>query len=137
MGKSLIHSQTSSFRKMTDFVWTGYSRGFRGGEFTSDPIVVFDEDGETCTLAFTVKEYASEDTDFFGVETAKWYLEVEIVDKKKIGDLQECETAVLWGLGDDFSRADFAKEFADFVLQSYKTHQSLAIMPVAVLDGYQ
>jgi hypothetical protein len=137
MGKSLIHSQTSSFRKMTDFVWTDYSRGFRGGEFTSDPIVVFDEDGETCTLAFTVKEYTSEETDFFGVETAKWYLEVEIVDKKKIGDLQEYETAVLWGLGDDFSRADFAKEFAEFVLQSYKTHQSLAIMPVAVLDGYQ
>jgi hypothetical protein len=122
---------------MTDFVWTDYSRGFRGGEFTSDPIVVFDEDGETCTLAFTVKEYTSEETDFFGVETAKWHIEVEIVDKKKIGDLQEYETAVIYGLGDDFSRADFAKEYAQFVVQSYKIHQSLAVMPVAILDGYQ
>ena len=137
MGKSLIHSQTLSFRKMTDFAWEDYSRGFRGGEFTSTPIVVFDEDGETCTLAFTVKEYTSEDTDFFGVETAKWYLEVEITDTKKVNDLREYETTVTWGLGDDFSRADFAKEFAEFVLQSYKTHQSLAVMPVAVLDGYQ
>jgi hypothetical protein len=133
----MILSQTSSFRKMTDFVWTDYSRGFRGGEFTSAPIVVFDEDGEKTTLMFTVKEYTSEDTDYFGVEVAKWYLEVEIVDTKKIGDMQEYDTARTYGLGDDFSRADYAKEFADFVLQSYKTHQSLAVMPVAVLDGYQ
>lgn len=125
------------FRKMTDFVWTDYSRGFRGGEFTSDSIVVFDEDGETCTLAFTVKEYTSEETDFFGAGTAKWRIEVEIVDKVKIGNLLEHETTVIYGLGDDFSRADFAKEFAQFVVQSYKIHQSLAVMPVAILDGYQ
>lgn len=122
---------------MTDFAWEDYSRGFRGGEFTSAPIVVFDEDDEKTTLMFTVKEYTSEDTDYFGVEVAKWYLEVEIVDTKKIGDMQEYDTARTYGLGDDFSRADYAKEFADFVLQTYKTHQSLAVMPVAVLDGYQ
>ena len=122
---------------MTDFVWTDYSRGFRGGEFTCDPIVVFDEDGEKTTLMFTVKEYTSEHTDYFGVECPMWYLEVEITDTKKIGDMQEYDTTRTYGLGDDFSRADYAKEFADFVLQSYKTHQSLAIMPVAVLDGYQ
>lgn len=86
---------------------------------------------------FTVKEYTSEDTDYFGVECPKWYLEVEITDSKKIGDMQEYETTVTWGLGDDFSRADYAKEFADFVVQTYKTHQSLAVLPVAVLDGYQ
>lgn len=135
--KNLIHSQTLSFRKMTDFVWTDYSRGFHGGEFTCNPIVVFDEDGEKTTLMFTVKEYTSEDTDYFGVECPKWYLEVEITDSKKIGDMQEYETTVTWGLGDDFSRADYAKEFADFVVQTYKTHQSLAVLPVAVLDGYQ
>ncbi len=122
---------------MTDFVWTDYSRGFRGGEFTSDPIVVFDEDGETCTLVFTVKEYTSEETDFFGVKTAKWRIEVEIVDKIKIGNLLEHETTVIYGLGDDFCHADFAKEYAQFVVQSYKIHQSLAVMPVAILDGYQ
>jgi hypothetical protein len=122
---------------MTDFVWTDYSRGFRGGEFTSDSIVVFDEDGETCTLVFTVKEYTSEETDFFGAGTAKWHIEVEIVDKVKIGNLLEHETTVIYGLGDDFSRADFAKEFAQFVVQSYRIHQSLAVMPVAILDGYQ
>ena len=122
---------------MTDFVWTDYSRGFHGGEFTSDPIVVFDDGQEKTTLMFNVKEYTSDETDFFGVCCPKWCLEVEIVDTRKIGEMQEYDTARIYGLGDDFSRADFAKEFADFVVQTYKTHQSLAIMPVAVLDGYQ
>lgn len=117
---------------MTAFVWTDYSRGFRGGEFLSNSIVVFDEDGVKTTVKFTVKEYTSEETDYFGVGVGKWYLEVEITDTT-----QDYDDARTYGLGDDFSYADYAKEFADFVLQSYKIHHSLAVMPVTVLDGYQ
>ena len=123
---------------MTDLTWENTSRGgFRGGRYESAPVVVFDEAGEHTTLQFLIQEYTSDEQDYFGVATSKWFIEVEISDKQRIGELVEYETNTTWGLGNDYARADFAKEFAMFVVDSYIKYQTLAVMPVAILDGYR
>lgn len=117
--------------------WEDFSRGFQGGLWESAPEVVFDMAGEKCTLQFTVREYTSDDElDYFGTPISKWLLEVEITDVKFVGTAKEYEAKSKWGLGNDFYKSDLAKEFAEYVLYSYKNHQSLAVMPVAILDGY-
>jgi hypothetical protein len=112
--------------------WTDFSRGFHGGRFESAPEIVYQEDDDKCSLQFSVEEFTSDTEDFFGVACPMWRLSVEII---RIAN--NYTDKVTWGIGDEFAQSEFAKEFAEYVLESYKKHESLACLPVAVLDGYK
>ena len=101
--------------------WEDFSRGFHGGMFVADDINVFDEGDEKCDLSFCIKQF---DEHFFLLCIVKDY---------RYG---ECVLEVPACLGEDFSQADCAKEFAEYVLSSYIKHQSFKCLPFVEIDHF-
>ena len=114
---------------MTQLIWEDLSRGFHGGYFDSNEICTFDEDGEKQLICFSVREYTSDRTDFFGVECPAWEL-ILFIREIRNGEYS-CESK--WLIGKDYGRAEYAKEFADYVVESVKKHGNISRLPFSEL----
>lgn len=101
--------------------WQNLSRGFQGGFFVSSPTSIFEEGERKSDLVFAIKQV---DETFFLL--------------LKIQDFYESEPAMYsnWCLGEDFAEAEFAKEFADYVLESYCRHGNLSRLPFTDLNHW-
>ena len=111
-----------------EIVWDDCSRGFHGGEFVSQEIEVFDFSDEKQYVQFTVKEYTSDRTDYFGVECPAWEIIVDLRDVRAEGEI-----CVRYRIGEDYARADYAKEFCDYALASIARHGNISRLPFSEL----
>lgn len=114
--------------------WENFSRGFHGGRFTAAPVCVFDEGGEKCFLDFELQEYTSDEEDFFGVNTSAWQIICYIRELKFVYGNKEYDSESCWCLGRDYSRKESAMEFCEYIVESYKKHQSFTCLPYCKLD---
>ena len=126
-----------SFSVMT-ITWEDFSRGFHGGRFESDEIKTFDFTDEIQKVQFTVQEYTSDETDFFGVACPKWEIIVTLKDIRIIVTLKDIRSAeyeidTRWRIGEDYARAEYAQEFCEYALQSIKKHGNISRLPFSEL----
>ena len=110
-------------------VWEDFSRGFHGGEFESGEIETFNFTDEIQKVQFTVQEYTSDETDFFGVACPKWEIFVTLKDIRSA----EYEIDTRWRIGEDYARAEYAQEFCEYALQSIKKHGNISRLPFSEL----
>jgi hypothetical protein len=118
------------------FDWQDLSRGFHGGEFHSKEILVFDggdEDAPLQTyLAFRVKQYTSDSTDFFGTCVPAWELYVDRLENYFYqGTAVEERSSFL--IAPEYSSADKAKEYCEYALASYLKHGNFGCLPYCEL----
>lgn len=111
-----------------EILWDDFSRGFHGGEFVSQEIETFNFTDEKQYVQFTIREYTSDETDFFGVACPKWEIIVDLRDVRA-----ECETCSSWRIGIDYARADYAREFCDYALASIARHGNISRLPFSEL----
>lgn len=111
--------------------WEDLSKGFHGGYFDSNEICTFDEDGEKQFVCFSVREYTSDTTDFFGVACPMWEIYAWIREVRMFHDQKEYETEVKYRVGDDYCRASYAQEFCEYIVYSIKKHGNLSRLPVS------
>jgi hypothetical protein len=118
------------------FAWEDFSRGFHGGRIDSQEICVFDEAGEKGTIQFSVREYTSDNEDFFGVCAPAWRILVFCRDSKHCVEVnqQEYETRREYELGADYANKEFAMEFCEYILASYLEHQNFSRLPYVVFE---
>ena len=109
--------------------WEDLSRGFHGGRIDSEEVETFDYSDEKQYISFSVRQYTSERTDFFGVYVDAWELFVFIRDVRFMSDEREYETETKWRIGEDYARAEYAQEFAEYVVESIKKHGNISRLP--------
>jgi hypothetical protein len=112
-------------------VWEDFSRGFHGGRIDSEEIETFNFSDEKQYVSFSVREYTSDTTDFFGVCCPRWEIHVFIRDIRLFHDQKEYETEVQYRVGDDYCKAEYAQEFCEYILYSIKKHGNLSRLPVS------
>jgi hypothetical protein len=106
--------------------WETSRVGFHRQQFSSTP-VRYDDEGYEKEITFAVSEFTSDGEDFFGVNVPKYALAFSEVSLVHEGLSSE------WYLG-EFSKPEFAKLYAEFVLKCMKDGLGLALAPVAELD---
>ena len=114
---------------ITTITWRNFSRGFHGGRFESDEIETFNFSDEIQKVQFTVQEYTSDETDFFGTSTSRWEIFVTIKDIPSA----EYEIETRWRIGEDYVRAEYAQEFSEYALWSIKKHGNISRLPFSEL----
>jgi hypothetical protein len=116
----------------TELTWEDLSRGFHGGYFDSNEICVLhdEEYKEKSFICFSVRQYTSDKTDFFGVNVDAWeiYLWIRHTKEYEQSDT-EAEQESRWRIGEEYSNAEFAKEFCDYVVYSMKKHGGIQCLP--------
>jgi len=105
--------------------WDDFSRGFHGGRIESDEIETFNFSDEIQKVQFTVQEYTSDETDFFGASISKWEIFVTIKDIRSA----EYEVETRWRIGEDYCRAEYAQEFCEYALSSITRHGNISRLP--------
>jgi hypothetical protein len=94
--------------------------------FTSAPVYVFDSMGEKCKLVFEVSKYIDD-----GYNVDRWKIACYLTDEKWIGDLIESQVESHWILGKNYRNSIYAKEYCEYVVESFKKHQSFRCLPIA------
>lgn len=106
-------------------VWEDFSRGFHGGYFESNEIETFNFTDEVQRIKFVVRQYTSDRTDFFGTYVDAWEIILTLKDIRSA----EYEIESEWRIGIDYARAEFAKEFCEYALESIKKHGNISRLP--------
>ena len=107
--------------------WTNLSRGFHGGFHTSDEITVFHLGAERSTITFLVKEFDTHESN-----ESFFVLLCTIKDFR----FEDCTLESNWCLGEDFYQAQYAIDFADHVVESYRKYGDLSRLPMKDLDHW-
>jgi hypothetical protein len=110
--------------------WEDFSRGFHGGRIDSEEIETFNFSDEKQYVSFSVREYTSDTTDFFGVCCPMWEILVWIREVRMFHDQKEYETEVQYMAGNDYCRAEYAQEFCEYILYSIKKHGNISRLPI-------
>ena len=108
-------------------VWDDLSRGFHGGLFISNEIETFNFTDEIQRLRFEVRQYTSDRTDFFGTYCDAWEIILTLKDIRSA----EYEVEGVWRIGIDYARAEYAKEFCEYALESIKKHGNISRLPLS------
>lgn len=130
----ITEQQQIAFNNLFDeidnlFYWVDLSRGFHGGEFISNELLVFDRDGEQQTIEFSVKQYTSDRTDYFGTFVDAWEIVVRIRDRRFINNVLDYETDVKYRVGEDYACAEYAKDFCSYIFYSIKRYGNISRLP--------
>jgi len=108
-------------------VWEDFSRGFHGGRFESDEIETFNFTDEIQKVRFRVQQYTSDQTDFFGTYCDAWEIILTLKDIRSA----EYQVEGVWRIGIDYARAEYAKEFCEYALESIKKHGNISRLPLS------
>jgi hypothetical protein len=111
------------------FDWQDLSR-FRGGRFDSKEICVFSDMGEEMFLDFSVREYTSDEEDFFGTAEICWRIIVFLKERRCVtSNLQEYDVEFPVEIGNEYSQEEHAMEFCEYALASFLKHQNFSRLP--------
>jgi hypothetical protein len=126
----------SDFFGEQEITWEDNSRGFHGGSFNSNEICIWEdaEYQEKSFISLEVKQYTSDREDYFGVNVDAWeiYLWIRRTKKYNEGE-QEYEEESKWLVGEEYSNAEFAKEFCQYIVYSMKKHGTICCLPFSKL----
>ena len=121
------------------FAWEDLSRGYHGGRFDSKEICIFDEGGERGAIQFSIREYTSDNEDFFGRSCPAWRIIATCFDSERCVEVnrQEWATERVYELGDDYVHQEHAMEFCEYILASVLKYQNFSRLPYVELDPAQ
>ena len=113
-----------------DLVFTQFGVGFHAKQYESQEIT-FDDDYGSDHIYFLIKEFTSDEEDFFGTNVSRYAL---IAKTRYYSGITEDNTYTATFLG-DFGTVEGAIRFAQFVVCDYKENRFSAC-PVIEFDHY-